>query len=98
MGNLLDGLPALGDISLSGFAILVCLLIVTGGIPTRRELRDTRADRDRWQASADTWQQVATQHGMTLERHTETLEKLIGGQGAILHVVEGIQQAREGGT
>jgi sugar phosphate isomerase/epimerase len=95
--DVLDGLP-IGDLSLSGFAILVCLLIVTGGIPTRRELRDTRADRDRWQSSADTWQRVATEHGMTLEKHTETLEKLLTGQDAIRHVVEQIQTAGREGT
>ena len=95
---MLDGLPLVGNLSLSGFAILVCVAILLGWIPTRRELRDTRADRDYWRASADTWQKVATQNGMTLEKHTETLERLLDNDDAILHVVRAIQQAARGGA
>ena len=72
MGEILGGFPAdLGPWALLGIFVL---LVLTGAMPTRREMRDLRADRDHWRASADTWQQVATKHGMTLERLLEYAE------------------------
>lgn len=71
-----------------GILGLFCILIITGQIPTRRELRDIRADRDKWQASSETWQQVATQHGMTLEKLIDYAEAADHALTAIQTVVQ----------
>jgi hypothetical protein len=65
--ELLTGLP-FDDIGLAGILTVVVLLVLTGRLVSRQQLRDVQADRDYWRASADRWQDVSTRHGMTLER------------------------------
>lgn len=86
MGELITQIGVLPTTA-GGVLTLVCILIVTGQIPTRRELRDLRADRDKWQASSEKWQQVATQHGMTLERLIDYAEAADHALTAIQTVV-----------
>lgn len=67
MGEILGGLP-IADWSAPALLGLFCLLILTGGIPTKRELRDTQAQRDKWEKAATDWQEVALKLGMSVER------------------------------
>lgn len=73
MGELIAEVGVLPT-SAGGLLILICLLIVTGGIPTRRELRDTQAQRDKAMELAEKWQQVATEHGMTFSKILDAVE------------------------
>lgn len=81
MGELLGGLPA--DVGPWAVLGLFVLLVLTGALPTRRELRDTQADRDHWRTAADRWQEVATKQGMTLERLLEKDETILTLLGAL---------------
>lgn len=67
MGELLAGIP-IGDWSAPALLGIFCLLILTGGIPTRRELKDTQARAEKWETAATEWQVVATKLGMSVER------------------------------
>lgn len=87
MGELIGQIGVLPTTA-GGILALFCILILTGQVPTRRELRDTRADRDKWQASSEKWQQVATQHGMTLERLIDYAEAADHALSAIQSVVQ----------
>lgn len=80
----LTGLPpSLGPAALLGIAVL---LVLTGAIPTRRELRDTRADRDHYREAVDTLHGAVLKQGVTLERLLEYAE-------TANHALEGLQRA-----
>lgn len=89
MTDLLTGLPAdLGPWAVLGIFVI---LVLTGAIPTRRELRDTQADRDHWRTAADRWQEVATKQGMTLERLLEKDETIL----SLLAALQGAEHRSE---
>lgn len=73
MSEMLAGIPPL-NIGVAGLLTLVFLLMLTGKIPTLRELRDSQAREQRAMELAEKWQKVATEHGMTLLRIVEGLE------------------------
>lgn len=81
MADLLGALPT--DVGPWAVLGLFVLLVLTGALPTRRELRDTQADRDHWRTAADRWQEVATKQGMTLERLLEKDETILTLLGAL---------------
>lgn len=90
MGELIGEIGVLPTTA-GGVLALFCLLILTGWIPTRRELRDSQAREAKAMELADRWQQVATEHGMTLSRILDTTE-------TINHIVVEIQTGlRPGG-
>lgn len=79
-----------------GVLVVVCLLIVTGQIPTRRELRDSQAretkaiEREaKAMELANKWQQVATEHGMALSRILDTAEDI---HAIVVAIQTGIHQ------
>lgn len=83
---MLSGLPLdLGPWALLGIFVL---LVLTGAIPTRRELRDSQDREQKAMDLADKWQKVATEHGMVLNQILDSVE-------AINAVVSAIQLGLE---
>lgn len=94
MGELVGQIGVLPTTA-GGILALFCILILTGQVPTRRELRDAnerekRALEREMKAMelANAWQQVASQHGMTLVRLIEYAEAADHALTAIQQVVE----------
>lgn len=80
MAELLAGLGGLGQVSAGTFVAVILLLMLFGKIPTLRELRDTQADRDKWEAAAGDLLKAVTQYGMTLEKllaYAETAQTIL---------------------
>jgi citrate synthase len=73
MGDALSSVPV-GGIGAGSLVALVVLLMLTGKIPTLRELRDSQRREQRAMDLAEKWQQVATEHGMTLHQILDGLE------------------------
>lgn len=67
MGDLLGEIGVLPT-SAGALLALVVILMLTGKIPTLRELRDSQRREERAMALAEKWQKVATEQGMTLHR------------------------------
>ncbi|TFV91418.1 hypothetical protein [Blastococcus sp. CT_GayMR16] len=88
MGDILGGLPPL-NVGVTGLLALVFLLMLTGKIPTLRELRDSQDRERRAMELADKWQAVATEQGMTLSRlldYAETTDHALTEIQSVLRV------------
>lgn len=84
---------AVAQVSAGALLAIVVLLILTGLLVPRRQLKDVRADRDYWRAAHDVQQEITLKQGMTLERVVDTTEKLLVYAEATQHVVTEIQRA-----
>lgn len=73
MGDVLGDIGVLPT-SAGALLALVVILMLTGKIPTLRELRDSQHREERAMALAEKWQKVATEHGMTLHQILDGLD------------------------
>lgn len=67
MGDVLSGVGVLPT-SAGALLALFCVLVLTGKVPTLRELRDAQERAAKWESIAVEWQAVATKLGMSVER------------------------------
>lgn len=72
--ELLGSLP--GDLGPWALLGIFVLLVLTGALPTRRELRDSQAREAKAMELAEKWQKVATEHGMTLNQVLDAVETI----------------------
>lgn len=77
---------------------LMVLLVLTGWVPTRRELRDSQAREVKAMELADKWQKVATEHGMTLSSIGDAVEAIGDAVETTNAIVIQIQAGLERGT
>ena len=73
MGDLIAALH-LGEVGPWSLITLIVLLVLSGRLVTRTQLRDVQATCAKWESAATKWQEVASKHGMTLERLLEYAE------------------------
>lgn len=71
---------------------LIVLLVLSGKLVPRRQLRDTQEDRDKWRASSENWQASAHELGMGFHDLSRAVDKLTSQGEAANHALEQIQQ------
>jgi hypothetical protein len=69
----LDSLPV-GQLSAGALVALIVLLILTGRLVTRQQLRDTQANCDQWRSAAENWQKAHYEVGMAVTKLTAAVE------------------------
>lgn len=97
----LFGVP--GELIVQGGAaallLFICLLVILGFLPSRRELRDVRADRDTRIAEAkargDEWRAAAEAQEQRNDVQARQLSELLDANRTTNALIEGLRKASQ---